>query len=111
MLDRLKSHLIALASQGQTCTYAELAAHLGLEPPHVIRQTTQLLEALMEDQAKAGEPQLASFVVSRGPSGLPAPGFFIHLNDLGLYSGPASGAAAIGFIETERARCARHVPD
>jgi hypothetical protein len=108
MLDRLKAHLIALARQGKTCTYAELAGHLGVAPPKVIHQTTQLLEALMEDQARAGEPQLASFVVSRARGGLPAPGFFMLLVELGRYAGPASGTAAAAFIETERERCAQY---
>jgi len=108
MNDVLKAHLVEAARHGQTLTYAELATRLGLRPPQTIHRTTLLLEALMKDQAKSGEPQLASFVVSRARRGLPAPGFFMLLRALELYDGRDDGHEARAFIDNERARCVLH---
>ncbi len=91
---RLEAELRALARARKTVTYAELARRLGLQPPHTIHQVTVLLEALMAEQARRREPQLASLVVSRHRSGLPAPGFFMRLRELGLYDGDPEGGAA-----------------
>lgn len=104
-LQTLKSGLIPVARAGQTLTYAELAGQLGLRPPHTIHRTALLLEDLIREQAEAGAPQLASVVISRARGGLPAPGFFMLMRDLGLYDGPDTGHDAHTFVETERTRC------
>jgi len=61
----------------------------------------------MRDQAAKREPQLTSFVVSRGRVGLPAPGFFMMMREMGLYDGPDTGTEARKLVEDERARCAQ----
>ena len=104
-LQMLKDGLIEVARTGQTLTYAELAGRLGLRPPHTIHRTALLLEDLIREQAETGEPQLASVVISRARGGLPAPGFFMLMRDLGLYDGADAGHDAHRFVETERARC------
>lgn len=91
----------------RTLTYADLAKQLALEPPHAIHRTGLLLEDLMRAQAAKAEPQLASFVVSRARAGLPAPGFFVMMRELGLYDGPDMGTEARELVEDERARCAQ----
>ncbi|MBO6527965.1 hypothetical protein [Erythrobacter sp.] len=105
MLEALEEALIDAVRDERTLTYAELTAQLQIRPPHSIHRTALLLERLMRDQAAQNVPQLASFVVSRARAGLPAPGFFILLRELGLYDGPDTGQLASAFIEAERTRC------
>lgn len=107
MAERLEECLVAAACAGRPLTYAELAARLQLRPPHRIHRTAMMLEDLMREQAGRGEPQLASMVISRARAGLPAPGFFILLRELGLYDGPEDGQAARQFLARERKRCVR----
>lgn len=96
---------MSAARAGRTLTYAELAGQLALQPPHTIHRAGLLLEDLMRDQADRGEPQLASFVVSKGRSGLPAPGYFMMMRELGLYAGSDAGPEARSLVESERERC------
>jgi hypothetical protein len=42
-------------------------------------------------------PLRAAWVISRARGGLPAPGFFIKCNELGLYDGAPDGAMATAF--------------
>jgi len=107
MRDVLRSALLSAARSAKTLTYAELATQLALHPPHAIRRAGLLLEDLMRDQAGRGEPQLASYVVSKARAGLPAPGYFLMIRDLGLYDGPDKGPPARAFVEAERERCAQ----
>lgn len=107
MRDILRSVLLSAARSGRTLTYAELARQLALAPPHTIHRTGLLLEDLMRDQAAKREPQLASFVVSRARAGLPAPGFFMMMRELGFYDGLDTGTEAQEMVENERARCAQ----
>jgi hypothetical protein len=105
MIGELESLLIAAARERRLLTYAEVAAQLALQPPYVIHQTTELIEALMRLHAAAGAPQLASLVISKARGGLPAPGYFILLAELGLYDGPPDGPAARAFHAGETERC------
>ncbi len=107
MRARLETCLLEAAQTGKPLTYAELAARLELEPPHTIHQTAMMLEDLMREQARRGEPQLASFVISKARRGLPAPGFFALMRELGLYEGPDSGEEAHELIARERRKCGR----
>ncbi|MEE4210059.1 MAG: hypothetical protein V2I43_12415 [Parvularcula sp.] len=107
MRDILRSVLLSAARNGRTLTYAKLAKQLALQPPHTIHRTGLLLEDLMRDQAAKDEPQLASFVVSKARAGLPAPGFFMMMRELGFYDGSDMGADAQDLVENERARCAQ----
>jgi len=107
MRDILRNVLLSAARSGLTLTYADLAKQLALQPPHTIHRTGLLLEDLMRAQAAKAEPPLASFVVSRARAGLPSPGFFMMMRELGLYDGPDTGAKARELVEDERARCAQ----
>ncbi len=105
MLDRLEALLREAARTKSTLSYREIAERLELRPPNTIRQTTELLEALMRLQAETGEPQLASLAVSRTRGGLPGPGFFALLSELGLYAAGATEADARAFHQAEKQRC------
>jgi hypothetical protein len=105
MLDKLEALLIEAARQKNLLTYQQVAKALELEPPHVIHQTAESLEALMRIHAQAGAPQLASLVVGRARAELPAPGYFILLNELGLYQGSVDGEDARHFHAAQKQRC------
>ncbi|MBL0935458.1 MAG: hypothetical protein IBJ07_11995 [Rhizobiaceae bacterium] len=64
-------------------TYRDLAQTLGLSPPNTIHQLTEMLEALMVEDANEGRPFIAALVVSKAGRGLPAPGFFDCARRLG----------------------------
>jgi hypothetical protein len=86
-------------------TYAALCARLGIAPPRQIRKLVLCLEALMREQAGAGEPLSAALVASKVRDGLPAPGFFALARELGCYSGSdESGAEARAWHDAELAR-------
>ncbi len=105
LLDMVETILLRAAIDAEVMTYQALAQRLNLQPPHTIHQTTELLEALMRRHAASASPILASLVISRARNGLPAPGFFLLLNELGLYDGPPHGEAARAFHETEKQKC------
>jgi hypothetical protein len=94
---RLRQHLIGLAQGRKLTTYGELAGRLGLKPPQTIRQLTDLLEILMAEDAKAKRPQLAAICVGRLRGNLPAPGFFLAAEALGLFEGEPEGSQAREF--------------
>ena len=100
----LREVLRAVAAEGGTLTYREAAERIGLAPPHVIQQVAARLEALMAEDAAAGNPFIAALVVSRGGAGLPAPGFFAAATRLGRYAGGPSGAEAADWHAAELAR-------
>ena len=75
------------AQTGTAMTYRELAQRLGLEPPHTIHRVTEALERLMEDDVAAGRPMLCAICVSKIRPGIPARGFFLAAERLGLFSG------------------------
>ena len=104
MLDKLEQILIDVARNCDTITYLKLAQRLGLQPPHTIHQAAELVETLMRLHAETGTPQLASVVISRSRGGLPAPGYFILLSELGLYSGSVDGEDAREFHAQEKQR-------
>ena len=66
----------------RTVTYAGLAEAAGIPPPHRINKLTGWLESLMENDHALGRPLRAAVVVSR-TDGLPRPGFFGKLEELG----------------------------
>ena len=105
MLARLEALLEESARARATLTYSQLATALELTPPHTVHQTTILLEALMRVHAEAGKPQLASLVVSRARGGLPAPGYFAMLQELGVYAGSLAGDDARAFHAAQKLLC------
>lgn len=102
--ERLRRHLIGLAQGGNFTTYRELALQLGLRPPQTIRQVTALLETLMAEDAEAGRPLLAAICVGRLRGDLPAAGFFLTAEELGLYDGAPEGPRAREFHLKELGR-------
>ena len=105
MLDRLDALLTKAARQETLLTYLQVAQALELEPPHVIQQAAKLLETLIRVHAKTKLPLLASLVVGRAQAGLPAPAYFILLNELGLYQGSVDGEDAQRFHAAQVQRC------
>ncbi|MES2334832.1 MAG: hypothetical protein V4551_09175 [Pseudomonadota bacterium] len=76
----LERRLAALAAAGETITYGELARELGLR----MAELTAGLEALMEQDLRAGAPLRAALVRQRlSPHQSPAPGFFLKAAELG----------------------------
>lgn len=86
MNENLRQALTDQAKDGKTITYAALADRLGLKPPQTIHRLTQALESLMEEDAASGLPLLAALCTSKTRPGLPAPGFFLKAQMLGLFS-------------------------
>ena len=105
MLERLEARLVEAARNRDTLTYQQVAQQLELQPPHTIHQATEYIEAMMRIHAHAEAPQLASLVISKMRGGLPAPGFFILLQQLGLYNGSVDGEDAKAFHAQEMQRC------
>jgi hypothetical protein len=103
-LGALRGALVLLARIDAPVSYAQAAEALGLAPPGRIRRLGALLERLMEEDARAGRPFLAAFVVSPRRGWTPAPGFFETAARLGRWDGPAEGPDAAAFAEAERAR-------
>lgn len=105
LINRLETLLIAAARERRLLTYAEVAHCLELKPPHTIHKAIGLIEAMMRCHAATGAPQLASLVVSKARNGMPAAGFFLLLNELGLYNGPPGGEVARQFHAGTVERC------
>ena len=82
------------ARAGETVRYRDLARAAEVPGPQTIHKTTQALEALARADHAAGRPLIAALAVGRGNGGLPGPGFFHLLRELGRYDGPDGGADA-----------------
>ena len=94
----LEARLAEIAASGDTLTYGALARELGWR----VSELTDALERLMEADAAAAAPQRAALLEARLGNGLPAPGFFLKLAELGLT--PEDPAA---FVAETRARLRR----
>lgn len=105
--ERFEAMLVDVARTRGTLTYRDAAARLELQPPQTIRQLTDLAETLMRRNAARDEPQLASVLVSRVRRGIPAPGYFLLMAELGLYRGDVEGRAAATAHEAELERVYR----
>lgn len=104
----LEAVLLPLARMRTVATYKQVADALGLVPPQTVHRTAMALEALMEEHAAEGRPQLAAVVVARARGGLPAPGFFAKLAALGLHDGPETGPEAAARHAAELDRVYEH---
>lgn len=102
--ERLRQALIDQAQTGNPTTYRELANRLGLEPPNTIHRITEALESLMEDDVAAGRPVLSAICISKTRTGIPARGFFLAAEALGLFSGDPAGLEARAFHAFELQR-------
>ncbi len=79
-MTELEARLATLAAQGKTTTYGALARDLGWR----VADLTATLERLMEEDAAANRPQRAALLEGRLSGGMPAPGFFLKLAELGI---------------------------
>jgi hypothetical protein len=102
--ERLRQALMDQAQTGKPTTYKELAARLRLEPPHTIHRIIERLELLMEEDVAAGRPMLAALCVSKARPGIPAPGFFLAAQVLGVFLGDPTGPDASAFHAAELQR-------
>lgn len=84
---RLAEYLDDCRRQHMNVTYLEAADAIEIQAPHRIHRLTVLLEELMEYDQEHGHPLRAALVVSRAQSRLPAEGFFLKAQSLGLMSG------------------------
>ncbi|MGB3536679.1 MAG: hypothetical protein WBA42_00815 [Mesorhizobium sp.] len=104
LMDQLRRVLTEEARSRTLVTYRELAERLGLTPPQTIHQLTGLLEVLMAEDAAADRPLLAALCVGRLRRNLPAPGFFVTAEMLGLFMGDPEGPEAKDFHDRELAQ-------
>lgn len=98
---RVRSYLCQIVGRSVPITYQALAKAMDLSPPNTIHQITVVLECLIEEDAAADRPLLASFVVSKARGGLPAPGFFECARRVGRFQGDLSGPEASSFYTAE----------
>ena len=103
LFPQLVPALDALALRGETMGYGELARQLAIPAPGSIAKLTTALEALMVEDAAAGQPFRAALCTGRLTGGLPAAGFFLKARDLGRYDGPVEGPQAVAYVAAERA--------
>jgi hypothetical protein len=90
----VRACLMRLADQRRTATYHELATLASVPRPHRIHSVTLLLEDLIREDHAAGRPLLAACAVGRAQGGIPGPGFFQLLQELGRYHGSDRGPEA-----------------
>jgi hypothetical protein len=98
---RARAFLESVAKRRILITYHELANALQILPPHSIHQVTEALERLMEEDAAADRPFIATLAVSKARGGLPGPGFFDCARRLGRFAGDPDGPDARTFHATE----------
>ncbi|TDE34773.1 hypothetical protein [Antarcticimicrobium sediminis] len=94
-------HLSRIAGAATPITYQALAKALNLSPPNTIQQLTVALEYLIEEDAAAARPLIATLVVSRARGGLPGPGFFDCAGRVGRFDGDPSGPENTTFYAEE----------
>lgn len=104
--DRMRQVLLEQARTENLLTYKNLADRLRLVPPQTIHRVAEALEVLMAEDVAAGRPLLAALCVSRLQGELPALGFFVTAQALGIFKGDPEGAEAGAFHarEIERVR-------
>jgi len=96
---RVRARLERLGPGEVPVTYRDLAAALGLRPPHTIHRLALALEATMREDAAAGRPLIAALVVSKVGGDLPQTGFFDLAAELGRL--PADRDAAVDAYRRE----------
>ncbi|MDX2483154.1 MAG: hypothetical protein QNK42_05790 [Pseudodonghicola sp.] len=101
LAQRVRRHLSGIAEAATPITYQALAKALSLSPPNTIQQLTVALECLIEEDAAAARPLIATLVVSRARGGLPGPGFFDCARRVGCFDGDPSGPEGTRFYTEE----------
>ena len=94
---RAEMAFASITSLGRVVTYAEMADAADIPAPQRIHKLTLWLEATMRQDHASGQPLRAALVISRNRNGLPAPGFFLLCQELGIYQGAKTGADAEQF--------------
>ena len=98
--NRAEMALASARRAGRIVTYAEMADAADIPAPQRIHKLTLWLEATMRQDHAAGQPLRAALVISRNRNGLPALGFFLLCQELGIYQGGEIGADAARFHQT-----------
>ena len=76
--------LMKIIKDKNQITYNQLATAAGLTGPHRIHRLTSWLEQTMAEDQRCGRPFRAAVVISKVRGSLPAPGFFICAEQLGI---------------------------
>jgi Fe-S cluster biogenesis protein NfuA len=97
--DKVRRYLETLSTEDVPITYGQLARGLRMFTPGSIRKVTEALEATMREDAAAGRPFIAAFVVSRGSLSQPGRGFFDLARLLGR--GPDPGQSDVDYYRQE----------
>jgi hypothetical protein len=105
---RAEMALASATSLGRIVTYAEMADAADIPAPQRIHKLTLWLEVTMRQDHAAGQPMRAALVISRNRNGLPASGFFMLCQELGIYQGAETGADAAQFHQTMLAALMPH---
>lgn len=102
--DEVRTHLIAAARAGIALSYGELLEQLGYSFSRPkMRQLCAILDAVDEEAAARGEPELAVLVV-RQSDGLPGQGWWVAGGGRSCgYDGPWEGPEAARFIAAVQA--------
>ena len=99
---RLCRLLESAARQHQTITYRALAEQADIPAPQSIRRLTELLETMIRSDHDQGiNPSLACLAVSQTNPAIPRAGYFMLLNELGLYQGANEGNEAEAFHQQQ----------
>lgn len=100
---RVRAMLIAAAREGRAISYSEALGALGLRFSRPrMRALCRTLDAIDEQAAAAGEPELAVLVV-RENDRLPGQGWWVGSDARG-YSGPWEGTQAAAHVRTVQQR-------
>ncbi|MDG2285294.1 MAG: hypothetical protein P8N43_07170 [Alphaproteobacteria bacterium] len=91
---RIADILKAIARDGGTITYREIADRAQIPSPGRIQTVTGALEEMIRADHAAGRPLLAAVAISRSGDGLPGAGFFELCREIELYFGPSHGPQA-----------------
>ncbi len=84
--DNVIAILASYADAGECITYAALAAQALIPAPHRIHKLTQFLEALIQQDVEQKRAIRAALVISKTGTKMPAAGFFMHCEALGIFS-------------------------
>lgn len=91
---RAEMALASVMAANNLITYAELADAAQIGGRHRIHRLTIWLETCLVADHAAGVPLRAARVISRNRGGIPAPGFFMKCQEIGIYDGPTEGPKA-----------------
>ena len=94
LLENMRAFLQEAAKRRRVVSYRDIASVLEVRPPNTIRQVTDTLERLMEEDAAARRPFIAALAVSGTLGDLPRRGFYDCASRLGRFDGDPEGQDA-----------------